>query len=153
MKIMKAMSTDAVEDDLRSTTRDGILRELSALLVEQGDQEGLENLISVLIAREELGSTGIGGGIAIPHGKLKDLKEIKIAFGRCPGGVEFNAIDGKPVDLFFLLLAPENSAGEHLKTLAKVSRLLKNPKFCSSLRKAGSRQEIIDIISAEDEQF
>jgi PTS system nitrogen regulatory IIA component len=152
MKIMNALASEAVNENLLSKDRDGVLRELASLIISPENKEKLDQLVSVLITREELGSTGIGGGVAIPHGKSKEIKGIKIAFGRSRGGIDFNSIDGEPVDLFFLLLAPENSAGEHLKTLAKVSRLLKSPSFCQSLRNAKSRQETVDIIAAEDEQ-
>ena len=86
-----------------------------------------QEVIRVLQERERLGSTGIGEGVAIPHGKLKDLKRLLISFGRSRSGVDFDSMDGKPAHLFFLLVAPEESVGVHLKTLARISKLLKNP--------------------------
>lgn len=150
MNIMNALSEDAVTEDLSSDSRDEVLRELAILAISELDGIEIDDLVDTLKAREDLGSTGIGGGIAIPHGKFRNLQSIKIAFGRSRRGVEFNAIDNKPVDLFFLLLAPDNAVGEHLKTLAKISRLLKNAGFCDELRNAATRKEIIDIIARED---
>lgn len=153
MKIMKGMPHDAVEENLSSTNRDEVLKELSSLIVSADDEIELDNLVTALKTREDMGSTGIGGGIAIPHGKFKDLKEVRIAFGRSMKGIDFNAVDGKPVDLFFLLLAPDNAVAEHLKTLARISRLLKEEKFCNKLREAKTKQEIIDLIAEEDKKI
>ena len=111
----------------------------------------LEEVIRVLLEREKLGSTGIGDGVAIPHGKLRGLKDLFISFGRSRGGVEFDSMDGKPVNLVFLLVAPEESVGVHLKTLARISKLLKNPAVRQRLVGASGSQEIYDIIVEEEE--
>ena len=113
----------------------------------------LKTLMDVLIERERLGSTGIGDGIAIPHGKLNNLDKLLLSFGRSLAGVDFDSLDGKPAHLFFLVVAPENSAGAHLKTLARISRLLKSNAVRRDLMEAKDTQAIYSIIEAQDEEF
>jgi PTS system nitrogen regulatory IIA component len=108
-------------------------------------------MVKVLMARERLGSTGIGDGIAIPHGKIGGIADLMIAIGRSNRGVDFNAMDGKPVHLFFLLMAPENSCGQHLKVLARISRLLKDNVFRNNLMKAGSPGELFNLLVEKDD--
>ena len=110
-------------------------------------------LHSVLLAREALGSTGIGDGIAIPHGKLTNLTEIISGFGLSKSGIEFDSLDGKPAHLFFLLIAPDNSVGTHLKMLARISRMLKNSSFRTKLMNATSQKEMYQIIAEEDVKY
>ena len=109
-------------------------------------------MLHVLLERERLGSTGIGDGIAIPHGKLSGLEEMVVSFGRSREGIAFEAMDGKPVHLFFLLMAPENSAGQHLKALAKISRMLKDANFRKSLLEAKMHEDLFRIIAAKDDE-
>jgi len=152
MRILEALNKDAIIDDLKAKDKKGILEELVSPLVETTgiDQE---ILVKVLIERERLGSTGIGGGVGIPHGKLDDLKSITLGVGISRRGVDFESMDGKPTHIFFLLLTPENSTGLHLKLLARVSRLLKKGPFKESLLQALDRDEIYHAISEEDEDF
>jgi len=103
--------------------------------------------------RERLGSTGIGGGIGIPHGKLKNLESLVLGFGLSRKGVDFESIDGRPTHLFFLILTPENSTGLHLKLLARISRILKNDSFKKKLLKATDSNEVYSIIREIDEDF
>ena len=112
-----------------------------------------EALVEVLLERERLGSTGIGDGIAIPHGKVADLDELVLSFGRSTQGIEFDSMDGRPTHLFFLLIAPENSAGVHLRALAKISMLLKSAHFRQRLMESGTREEIFQVIREEDKEF
>jgi len=112
-----------------------------------------EALVEVLLERERLGSTGIGDGIAIPHGKIQDLDELILSFGRSAQGIEFDSMDGRPTHLFFLLIAPENSAGIHLRALAKISRLLKSAHFRQRLLEAGTVEELFLVIQEEDKEF
>lgn len=111
-----------------------------------------EEVAAVLLERERLGSTGIGSGIAIPHGKLPGAKRIIACFGKSDAGIDFQSQDGEKAHLFFALIAPENAAGLHLKVLAKLSRLLKDKHFRESLLQAESSQEIFQIFSKEDEK-
>jgi PTS system nitrogen regulatory IIA component len=112
-----------------------------------------QRLLDTLVEREKLGSTGIGDGIAIPHGKVPGLPVLMASFGRSIKGVDFSAIDGRPTYLFFTLFAPENSAGAHLKALARISRIFKNPAFRESIMKAKDAAEIYRLIEAEDSKY
>ncbi len=112
-----------------------------------------QEILHILLEREELGSTGIGDGIAIPHGKSPNITQIISGFGLSKTGIEFDSLDGKPAYLFFLLVAPENSVGIHLKMLARISRLLKNTDFRNKLLHANSQSEIYQIISQEDAKY
>jgi PTS system nitrogen regulatory IIA component len=152
MRILEALNKNAIIDDLKGKDKKDILEELVSPLVETTgiDQE---TLVKVLIERERLGSTGIGGGVGIPHGKLDGLKSITLGFGVSRNGVDFDSMDGKPTHLFFLLLTPENSTGLHLKLLARISRLLKKDPFKEKLLQALDREEIYDAIREEDEDF
>jgi PTS system nitrogen regulatory IIA component len=152
MRILEALNKNAIIDDLKAKEKKGILEELVSPLVET---TGIDqaSLVDVLIEREKLGSTGIGGGVGIPHGKLADLQSITLGFGLSRSGVDFESMDGKPTHIFFLLLTPENSAGLHLKLLARISRLLKKGPFKERLLQALDRDEIYRTISEEDEDF
>ena len=110
-------------------------------------------MVKVLLERERLGSTGIGGGIGIPHGKLKNLESLLLGFGLSRQGVNFDSMDGRPTHIFFLLLTPEDSAGIHLKLLARISRLLKNDDFKGRLMQSQTSEDIVAAISEEDEDF
>lgn len=150
MKIAEFLSPQAVISDLHATTKPEVLSELSASLARSQPNLRQERLVEVLKEREKLGSTGIGEGVAIPHGKLNGLSQLCASFGVSRGGVNFDAIDGKPTHLFFALVAPENSAGIHLKALARISRLFKNPRFRESILKARTPEEIYSLIAEED---
>jgi PTS system nitrogen regulatory IIA component len=152
MKIAPFLSADTVEARLEASDRRGVLEELASLVVRSGGISGDVDLATILENREDLGSTGLGKGVAIPHVRLQNLSELRMAVGRSVEGVDFNAIDGEPVHLFFLLLAPENSAEGHLKTLARISRLLKKPNFGESLRGARDSEEMLKIIVKADEE-
>jgi len=112
-----------------------------------------QKLLDTLLEREKLGSTGIGEGVAIPHGKVPGLPGLIASFGRSVQGIDFRAIDGRPTHLFFALFAPENSAGAHLKALARISRIFKNPAFRESILRAPSAEEIYRLIEAEDAKY
>ncbi len=139
--------------DLQATNKRGALEELAKTLSNGPDQLSLPNILEVLLERERLGSTGIGDNIAIPHGKLAKLSELKLTFGRSLKGVDFDSMDGKPSHLFFLLLAPVNSAGLHLKALAKISRMLMSQPFRDNLMKAKGAEEIYRLIAERDAEF
>ena len=112
-----------------------------------------QRLVDTLLDREKLGSTGIGEGVAIPHGKMPGLPGLVASFGRSTAGVDFRAIDGRPTHLFFTLFAPENSAGAHLKALARISRIFKNPSFRDAILKAASADEVYRLIEVEDAKY
>jgi PTS system nitrogen regulatory IIA component len=152
MKILDTLKEGAIIAELNATDKKAVLEELTGTLAE-GSGVGQEEMVRVLLERERLGSTGIGGGIAIPHGKLGLLQSLLMAFGRSREGVDFDAMDGKPAHLFFLLLAPENSTGAHLKMLARISRSLKNSVFRERLMNAADGRELYMVIQREDEDF
>jgi len=153
MKIMDYLSEEWVIPDLQGMDKPSLLKELSSVLVKPCQVSSVEELLQVLLDREKLGSTGIGEGIAIPHGRLKKLKKFFISFGRSLKGVDFDSIDRKTSQLFFLVMAPENSAVDNLKLLSRIVTLLKEPSFKKRLMEAPSRKELFQIISEEDEEY
>ena len=152
MKILEVLQKEAILEDLVSTDKKGILEELVAPVAKVANVSE-DGLVKVLLERERLGSTGIGGGVGIPHGKLKNLENLVLGFGLSRNGVDFESMDGKPTHVFFLLVTPENSTGLHLKMLARISRLLKDESFKERLISASSQEEILSIIQEEDEEF
>lgn len=150
MKIMDFLSKKAITANLKSSDKEGVIRELVDLLAAAEDIKNKEDLIKALLTRESLGSTGIGQGIGIPHAKSVNAKGLVAAFGLSQKGVNFDSLDGDPVYIFFLLIAPEESAGPHLKALARISRMLKDKFFREMLKKAGDEKEILRIIQEED---
>jgi PTS system nitrogen regulatory IIA component len=153
MKIADILSPDMVIADLKGTTKPDVLNELAKTLSAKYTEIKLTDLTAVLAERERLGSTAIGDGIAIPHGKLRGVLKIIGAFGRHPAGVDFDSLDGGPSQLFFVLVAPEDSASLHLKALARVSRLLKEASFRSRLLAAKDSKELYSLIEEEDKKY
>ncbi|HOK06459.1 MAG TPA: PTS sugar transporter subunit IIA [Syntrophales bacterium] len=153
MKIMDMLRKDCITASLKGQTKRDVLLEMSRTVALAEPVCDADRIVEVLLEREKLGSTGIGDGIAIPHGKLVELENMVIGFGRSLNGIDFNAMDGRPVHLFFLLLAPESSTGYHLKALARVSKMLKDETFRRRLLKASSEDEIYRIIEEKDEVF
>ena len=152
MKILDTLKQEAIISELNATDKKGVLEKLAGP-VAKASGVNQEEMVRVLLERERLGSTAIGGGIAIPHGKLKFLESLLVGFGRSRKGVDFEAIDGKPAHLFFLLMAPEDSTGDHLRMLARISRLLKDSSFKQRLMTAADRREIYTVIANEDHEF
>jgi PTS system nitrogen regulatory IIA component len=153
MKIIDLLDKNAILPDMAATTKLAVLEELAATLVPGTDGLDLDTVVEVLMERERLGSTGIGDNVAIPHGKLTNLSGLKLAFGRSLKGVNFDSMDGKPSHLFFLLLAPVNSAGLHLKALAKISRMLMSAAFRENLMQAPQGQDIYQLLKEKDEEI
>lgn len=153
MRIAEFLREDLVLPDLASTDKAGVLGELCAGLARAYPALSAGRLTETLLERERLGSTGIGEGVAIPHGKLPGLPGLIAAFARKKAGLDFAAIDGKPTYLFFVLFAPDNSAGLHLKALARVSRLFKQPQFRQSILDADGAPSIFRLISEEDAKY
>jgi len=153
MKLSEILSPKAVIADLGSTTKEGVLEELAATIASLHPEHDKGEITAALLEREKLGSTGIENGVAIPHAKLKNLDHIILAVGRSRAGIEFQAHDGKPSSLFFVLLAPDSSAGVHLKTLARLSHLLKEEGTRNKLLEASTDQEMYDIIKDGDDKL
>lgn len=154
MNIMGFLDDRAVSTDVRAQNKEEIIRELVGLLVKGGSikERDVQKLVQILLKRESLGSTGIGQGVAIPHGKCDCVSKLVAAFGVSRTGMNFDSLDGEPVHLFFLLVAPEDSAGPHLKALARISRLLKDKHFRDSLRASKDEKALVKIIREEDER-
>ena len=153
MKIAEFLSPNAVISDLHATSKPDVLSELSASLARSQPSLRQERLVEVLKEREKLGSTGIGEGVAIPHGKLDAVGKLVSCVGRAPDGVDFDSMDGRPTHLFFVLVAPENSTGVHLKALARISRLFKDPEFRTRLMRAKDAPELYRVIADEDAKY
>ena len=146
MEIDNFIDQDSVLLNLKSSSKRQALMELSKRIADNNNLSERE-IFDVLLEREKLGSTGIGEGIAIPHGKLKGLEKICGCFVRLNKPIDFESIDGKPVDLIFLLLAPENSGVQHLKALALMSRIMGNKTFCNKLRSSDSAESIFSLLT------
>lgn len=142
-----------VIEDISASDRNGVISEFAELLRSAGLVEDKDEIVRLLVDRETLGSTGVGDGVAIPHGKVPGLQEMIVSFGRSRNGVDFQSLDGKPAHLFFLLLVPPNNPGEHLKMLARISRILKNPALREQLRSAHDGREIRQMIIEEDSKY
>ncbi len=153
MKIIDFLTSQDVLPDLSAGNLEDVLRELSSHLADMKKIEDSEALVQVLVEREKLGSTGIGHGVAIPHGRLAGLDRILVVFGRSKKGIDFDSSDGQPVYLFFLLVAPEDSAGEHLRALARISRIIKNKACREVLLNANGAEMLYEIISDEDLKY
>ncbi len=155
MKITDFLCKGAVTSDLKAATKSEVIQEMVASLIDAGaiDKKNKNKIIDILIARESLGSTAIGQGIAIPHGKSESVDKLVATLAVSKKGVNFDSLDGEPAFIFFLLIAPADSAGPHLKALARVSRLLKDKFFRDSLKNTKSPKDIIELISQEDSRI
>lgn len=155
MKIMDFLSKKAILFDIKSAKKEDVIKELVDALIAAGDVEKnhRNKVIEFLMERESLGSTAIGQGIAIPHAKCDCVTKLVGAFGLSKKGVDFDSLDGEPVYMFFLLLAPQDSAGPHLKALARISRIFKDKYFRENLRNCTDDKVVIKIISQEDEKL
>ena len=152
IKILDFLSQKAIIPTLEATTKEDAIREMVDKLVNTGEINDADKVINVLLEREKLGSTGIGEGVAIPHGKSDAVENVVALFARSEKGVAFDALDGEPVYLLFLLIAPttQEAISSHLKVLARVSRLLKDVYFRKALRNAETTEEIVRIIETEE---
>ena len=153
MKILDILDKRFIIPEITSKTKEGVLRELVHVLAQVERQVNEDRMTEILLERESLGSTGIGDGVAVPHGKSKEVERILASFGRSLPGMDFQSLDGKPTHLFFLLIAPENSAGMHLKALAQISRLMKDQAFRKRLIDAHSAEEIYSLFSEGEEKM
>lgn len=153
MKLSDLIHEENVIPDLKAKDKKGVLEELVDTLVEREPSVDKSALVKVLLERERLGSTGIGDGVAIPHGKFAGITQPSISFGRSRKGLDFDSMDGEPTHLFFLLVAPENSASIHLKALARIAKILKNSAFRKELMEVSGRPELYGKIIQNDEDF
>ncbi len=152
MKIGEFLCAKAVSADLKSTTKAEVIEEMVSLLMNAGaiEKKHKAKIVEILMAREALGSTAIGQGIAIPHGKSEHVSKLIAGLGISKKGIDFDSLDGEPAYIFFLLIAPVDSAGPHLKALARISRLLKDKYFRDNLKTAKDEKIILKLIAQED---
>ncbi len=153
MKLSEILEKDNIILDLKAKDKKGVLEELAEVMTNHEPSLDTGSLIRVLLERERLGSTGIGDGVAIPHGKFRGVTHPIISFGRSLKGLDFESMDGQPAFLFFLLVAPENSASVHLKALAKIAKIIKNGSFRKVLMEASTKKELYQTIIQNDEEF
>ncbi len=153
MKIVDFIREDLILPDLQSKAKLDLLSELADHLARHNDGVSKDALMKVLVDRERLASTAIGEGVAIPHGKLDAVGKLVACVGRAREGVDFDSMDGRPTHLFFVLVAPENSTGVHLKALARISRLFKDPEFRTRLLAADSAKDMFEVIADEDAKY
>ena len=150
MTIEEVLPEQCVLSNLKGTTKREVIIELVNALKEANLIQDADKAVNVVLEREKLGSTGIGDGVAIPHGKLKGIKNILCAFGRSKEGVEFDSVDHNPVHIFFLLIAPEDSASQHLQMLSRISKILRDPSFRKSLVELGQGGDMYQKVVEED---
>lgn len=151
IKVSEFLCEDAIILNVSSKEKKGAITELVELLHENGKVKDSSKAISIVMEREKLGTTGVGQGVAIPHGRTETVKKLMGAFGISKNGVEFDSLDGEPTHFVFLLLSPPDNTGQHLRALARISRLFKDKFFRKALLDAGSQPEIMKIIQEEDE--
>lgn len=147
MRLADFLREEYILTDLKSKKKEELLDEMVSGVASAANGLNKHAVLKALLDREKLGTTGIGHGVAIPHGKVKGLTDIKVFFGRSVKGVDFQSMDNMPVHLFFMIVTPENSATAHLKILASISHLLKNQEFRVRLIKASTGSEIYRIIT------
>lgn len=146
MLLTELLAPDRVKVPLRSGTKDEVLLELVDLVATDRDPAVRDAILASVREREALLSTGIGSGVAIPHGKTTDLDQLVMAAGVVATPIEFDALDGRPVQLLFLLVGPESSSGAHVKALSRISRLLRREQLRDDLRHAATREEFLRIV-------
>ena len=151
MKLVDILRESCVIADIKGTTKREILFELVETLKKANLINDIDSVVEIIIEREKLGSTGIGDGVAIPHGKMNKLNTILCVAGRSKEGVDFDAVDRQPVHIIFLVLAPEDSASLHLKVLSRISKVLRDPSFRKKILKLADAHDIYtNIIEADD---
>lgn len=152
MKITEFLDRKGIKVNLESTEKEDALKELVDVLAGVKDIGDKKAILRALVERENLGSTGIGQGIAIPHGKTDRVRELVAVLGLSRKGVNFDSLDGELVYIFFLLVAPKETAGPHLKALAQISRLLRDSYFCELLKRCKTSEEVYELIRKEEDK-
>lgn len=152
MKITEFLNKKGIKIGLEAIEKEDALKELVDVLASCSDIGDKKAIIRSLIERENLGSTGIGQGIAIPHGKTDRIGNLVAVLGISQKGVNFESLDGEPVYIFFLLVAPKETAGPHLKALAQISRLLRDSYFCELLKRCKTPDEVYELIRREEDK-
>ena len=154
MKFKDFLCRDAVIYSMQATEKREALRELveSLAAVKAVKKQDVPAVVSALVKRENLGSTGIGRGVAVPHARFDGVKKLVGALGRSEAGIEFNALDGRPVHVLFLLVSSPSDSADHLQALERVARVLKDETYCRFLRQARSLEDLLDLIDEADQE-
>ncbi len=152
MKFVDFVSRESIRAELRSTDKVGVITELVESLLAAGEisPADKDDIVKAILKREELGSTGIGRGIAVPHTKHPSVEKLVGTVGVSSGGVEFESLDGEPVQLFFLLVSPPDRPGDHLRALENISRQLRDETFCRFLRQSKTADDIVQLLNEAD---
>lgn len=155
MKLSQIIPEGGILDDLKSTTKEEVIREMVQALVKAGRIEDAtsKKVVKALMDREELGSTGIGAGVAVPHARHDSVTELIGAFGRSKKGINFDALDGEPVHVLFLLLSSKGASASHLESLAYISRLVRDDRYVKSLRDAKDVKDLRDLLNEADNRL
>jgi PTS system fructose-specific IIA component/PTS system nitrogen regulatory IIA component len=155
MKLSEIIPDGAISEDLQATAKEDVIKEMVSTLVAAGKiQESVsKKIVKALMDREELGSTGIGSGVAVPHAKHDAITDLVCAFGRSKKGINFDALDGEPVYVVFLLLSSKSASGAHLEALAFISRLVRDDKYVRFLRDAKDIRDIRELLAEADQTF
>ena len=153
MKLADFVANDAILNELKATTKEGAIRELIESLTRAGclKADESESIVAAIMKREELGSTGIGNGVAVPHTKHPSVDRMVGSVGISRGGLDFQSIDREKVDIIFLLVSPPDRPGDHLRALENISRHLRVDTFCRFLRQAKSTEAIIEVLEEADQ--
>ena len=153
MKIADILELETIVPDLHSTTKPGVLKELAENISSVYKNINNERLVEVLLERENLCSTAVDSGVAIPHAKMSGITETIAGFGRSIEGIEFESLDRKATHFFIMLIAPEDGNGSHIKLLARISKVFKNPELRGRLMLYESQEDIYEAITLEDEKY
>ncbi len=155
MKLAEIIPDGGILDDLKSTTKEEVIKEMVQSLVKAGriDDVTSKKVVKALMDREELGSTGIGAGVAVPHARHDSITELIGAFGRSKKGISFDALDGEPVHVLFMLLSSKGANSAHLESLAYISRLVRDDKYVKHLRDSKDAKELRDLLGEADQRL
>ncbi len=156
MKFADFISSQAIRADLTAQEKEGVIREMVGALLEAGKIEDseIESIVKAIMKREELGSTGIGRGVAVPHTKHPSVSRLLGTVGVSNEGVDFDSLDGEKVHLFFLLVSPPDRPGDHLRALENISRQLRDETFCKYLKQAKTADDVRQLLEeADNNQF
>ena len=150
MLLTELLTADRIKVPLGSRTKKDVLRELVELAATRRNANAVDSMLAAVYEREQVLSTGIGGGVAIPHGKTPHVEQLILAAGVSPNAIDFDALDGQPVQLFFLLVGPESASGAHVKALSRISRLLRRDRLRADLLAAPSSEAFLDVIKRSE---
>ena len=150
MAFIDHIDSSIIKIPMEAKSKEGVLRELLQLLVEAGKIEDFDGAYNALLERENKGSTGLEAGIAVPHAKTESVSGLTVAIGIAPEGIDFQAMDGNPSTIFFLLLAPPEQSGPHIEALSEIAKITQSKSFCKMLLKAEDAEEVAELFLEED---